>query len=112
MIKTIAISSQKGGVAKTTTCLSLGASLVELGLSVLLIDMDPQANLTLSLGVNPELQRQTVGDALLEQKSLVAVSQEGTDDVCEKGIHISFRDRMLFTLLVHDLPKADAPAQS
>jgi chromosome partitioning protein len=77
MTKTIAISSQKGGVAKTTTCLSLGASLVELGLSVLLIDMDPQANLTLSLGVNPELQRQTVGDALLEQKSLVAVSQEG-----------------------------------
>jgi chromosome partitioning protein len=77
MTTTIAISSQKGGVAKTTTCLSLGASLAEQGQSVLLIDMDPQANLTVSLGVNPETQRYTVGDALLEQKSLVAVSREG-----------------------------------
>jgi chromosome partitioning protein len=57
MTTTIAISSQKGGVAKTTTCLSLGASLAEQGQSVLLIDMDPQANLTVSLGVNPETQR-------------------------------------------------------
>jgi chromosome partitioning protein len=77
MTLTIAISSQKGGVAKTTTCLSLGASLAERDLSVLLIDMDPQANLTMSLGIEPELQRHTVGDALLEQNSLVAVSHEG-----------------------------------
>jgi chromosome partitioning protein len=77
MTTKIAISSQKGGVAKTTTCLSLGASLAERGHSVLLIDMDPQANLTLSLGVDPEAQRLTVGDALLGQKSLVAVSREG-----------------------------------
>jgi chromosome partitioning protein len=77
MTTTIAISSQKGGVAKTTTCLSLGASMAERGHSVLLIDMDPQANLTISLGVNPEVQRYTVGDALLEQKSLVAASREG-----------------------------------
>jgi chromosome partitioning protein len=77
MTTTIAISSQKGGVAKTTTCLSLGASLAEQGLSALLVDMDPQANLTVSLGVEPEAQRHTIGDVLLEQKSLVAVSREG-----------------------------------
>lgn len=77
MTTTIAISSQKGGVAKTTTCLSLGASLAERNLSVLLIDMDPQANLTMSLGIEPELQRHTIGDALLDQNSLVAVSHEG-----------------------------------
>ncbi len=77
MTTTIAISSQKGGVAKTTTCLSLGASLAERGFSVLLIDIDPQANLTMSLGIEPELQRHTVGDVLLEQNSLVAVSHEG-----------------------------------
>ena len=78
MTKVIAISSQKGGVAKTTTCYSLGASLAERGQTVLLIDMDPQANLTLSFGVDPESLHHTIGDALLEHDSLVAVSREGS----------------------------------
>jgi chromosome partitioning protein len=77
MATTLAISSQKGGVAKTTTCFALGASLAERGQSVLLIDMDPQANLTISFGINPEKLHRTVGDALLEHYSLVAVSREG-----------------------------------
>ena len=79
---TIAIGSQKGGVAKTTTTLSLGACLAEAtdaqprGHSVLLIDLDPQANLTMSLGVDPRGLRRMIGDALLEQSSLLAVSRE------------------------------------
>ena len=77
MATTIAIASQKGGVAKTTTCYSLGACLAERGQSVLLIDMDPQANLTISFGLNPDTLHHTVGDALLEHDSLVAVSREG-----------------------------------
>jgi chromosome partitioning protein len=77
MPMTIAISSQKGGVAKTTTCYSLGASLAELGYTALLIDMDPQANLTVSFGLNPENMHHTVGDVLLEHNSVVAVSREG-----------------------------------
>jgi chromosome partitioning protein len=76
MTKVIAISNQKGGVAKTTTCLSLGACLAEMGQMVLLIDLDPQANLTLSLGLNPQGLRRTVGDALLGNSSLVSVSRE------------------------------------
>jgi len=76
MTTTIAVNNQKGGVAKTTTCLSLGACLAELGQSVLLIDLDPQANLTLSLGLKPEELRRTVGDALLGNTSLVSVSRE------------------------------------
>lgn len=50
----IAVANQKGGVAKTTTVASLGAALAELGQRVLLVDLDPQACLTFSLGIDPE----------------------------------------------------------
>lgn len=80
----IAIGSQKGGVSKTTTTVSLGACLAEghgelngpTGHPILLVDLDPQANLTMALGVNPSSLRRMVGDALLEQSSLLAVSRE------------------------------------
>ena len=54
MTTTLAIANQKGGVAKTTTVASLGAALAELGHKVLLVDLDPQACLTFSLGIDPE----------------------------------------------------------
>ena len=76
MTTTIAINNHKGGVAKTTTCVSLGACLAELGQSVLLIDLDPQAHLTLSLGLKPGTLRRTVADALLAHNSIVGVSRE------------------------------------
>jgi len=76
MAKLIAIGNQKGGVAKTTTCLSLGACLAELRKSVLLIDLDPQANLTLSLGFQPGALRRTVSDAILHSATLVSISRE------------------------------------
>lgn len=72
----LAVSSQKGGVAKTTTTLSLGASLAELGLSVLLVDLDPQGHLTQSLDINPDEIRHMIGDVLLNQASLIEVSRE------------------------------------
>ena len=50
----LAVANQKGGVAKTTTVASIGAALAELGHRVLLVDLDPQACLTFSLGVDPE----------------------------------------------------------
>ena len=51
---TVAVANQKGRVAKTTSVASLGAALAELGHSVLLVDLDPQACLTFSLGIDPE----------------------------------------------------------
>ncbi len=74
----IAISSQKGGVAKTTTSLSLGACLAEQGRSVLLVDLDPQANLTQSLGVDPDHVRHMIGDVLLDQATLLSISRESS----------------------------------
>ena len=54
MTTTLAIANQKGGVAKTTSVASIGAALAELGHRVLLVDLDPQACLTFSLGIDPE----------------------------------------------------------
>ncbi len=54
MSTTLAVANQKGGVAKTTTVASLGAALAEQGARVLLVDLDPQACLTFSLGIDPE----------------------------------------------------------
>jgi chromosome partitioning protein len=76
MSAVIAIASNKGGVGKTTTCLSLGGSLAEQSKLALLVDMDPQAHLTASFGLKPDTLRRTVSDALLGQASLVAVSRE------------------------------------
>jgi chromosome partitioning protein len=74
--KIIAVTNEKGGVAKTTTVLSLGGALVEAGQEVLLIDLDAQANLTLGLGVNPAKVRRAIGDVLLNSVSLVSASRE------------------------------------
>jgi len=62
---TIAVANQKGGVAKTTTVVSLGAALVELKQRVLLVDLDPQGSLTFSLGIDPEDLDLTVAEVLL-----------------------------------------------
>jgi chromosome partitioning protein len=66
----IAISNEKGGVAKTTTTLSLGAVLAETGHRVLLMDLDPQANLTLALGVEPGSASVTASHILIESAPL------------------------------------------
>lgn len=54
MARVVALANQKGGVAKTTSTLNLGVALVELGKRVLAVDMDPQGNLTMSQGLNPD----------------------------------------------------------
>ena len=64
MAQIIAIANQKGGTGKTTTTLNLGAALQEMGHSVLLVDMDPQASLTLALGLNPDDLETTIYTAL------------------------------------------------
>ncbi|MGQ0468208.1 MAG: ParA family protein [Sporichthyaceae bacterium] len=65
MTRTLAVANQKGGVAKTTTVASLGAAMVEQGRRVAVVDLDPQACLTFSLGLDPDDLELTVHDVLL-----------------------------------------------
>src|SRR5437667_9536728 len=67
MATVIAVANQKGGVGKTTTTANLGASLALRGQRVLLVDLDPQGNLTSALGQEKSAQS-TVADALLDRK--------------------------------------------
>ena len=64
----ISIANEKGGVAKTTTTLSLGGALVEMGKRVLVVDLDPQANLTLSLGIDSDQKVLSLVNLFLEKK--------------------------------------------
>jgi chromosome partitioning protein len=72
----ITISNEKGGVAKTTSTLSLGAALAEASQKILLIDLDPQANLSLALGFEPAKMERTFGNILLENTSLLEARLE------------------------------------
>lgn len=65
MSRAIAVVSQKGGVGKTSLVQNLGAELVQAGKRVLLIDFDPQSNLTLGWGLDPDLERPTIYQAML-----------------------------------------------
>jgi chromosome partitioning protein len=76
MPRTIAVSNEKGGVAKTTTALSLGAALAELGNRVLLIDLDAQANLTLALGFEPGESEKTSSHIMLDNEPISNVSRK------------------------------------
>ncbi|MEN0007055.1 MAG: ParA family protein [Bacteroidota bacterium] len=80
MAHIISLLNHKGGVGKTTSAINIGAGLVELGKSVLLIDLDPQANLTLSLGI--PRQPNTIYEAVRGESDLHPVTvKEGLDVV-------------------------------
>jgi chromosome partitioning protein len=75
MTQIIAIANEKGGVAKTTTAVSLAGALIEMGREVLLVDLDPQANLSLALGIPPHTVRRSIADVFLNSAVPLSVSR-------------------------------------
>jgi chromosome partitioning protein len=79
---TIAIANEKGGVAKTTTAVSLAGALVELDKTVLVVDLDPQSNLTLALGHIPSKEQTSIANVLLNSESLAnAINRTQIDNL-------------------------------
>ena len=72
----LAVANQKGGVAKTTSVASLGAAFAELGNRVLLVDLDPQACLTYSLGIDPDQVAAAIHEVLTGATGLTEIIQE------------------------------------
>ena len=70
-MRTIALMNQKGGVGKTTTTVNLGAALAEMGKTVCLIDLDPQAHLTINYGIDPAPDTVGLYDVLLDESSFL-----------------------------------------
>lgn len=68
-MKIVAVTNQKGGVGKTTTAINLSYNLAMLGKSILLIDLDPQANATSGLGIDPKYVSKGTYDVLLGEES-------------------------------------------
>lgn len=108
--KIIAIANQKGGVGKTTTTINLGAALAELGVRVLIVDLDPQGNASTGLGLDVEARQFTVYDLLLDEAPLrdviQATAQErlsiipSTVDLSSADIELISNEKRSF--LLHD----------
>jgi chromosome partitioning protein len=109
----IAFANQKGGVAKTTTTLNLGVAFSEQGLRVLLVDLDPQGNLTMSQGLNPDSIERSMFDVLVHQLPIDEVIQKAEVDLAVSSIDLAGAELALSSMIGREraLEKAIAPVR-
>jgi len=89
MAKVIAFANQKGGVAKTTTTLNLAVAFAEQGNRVLCVDMDPQGNLTMSQGIDPDGLKMSMYDVLVHDTSIREVIRKREIDIACASIDLA-----------------------
>src|SRR6201990_1882667 len=107
----IVLANQKGGVAKTTTTLNLGVACAEQGYRVLLVDLDPQGNLTMSQGLNPDAIEQSMFDVLVHRMPMEQVIVRREVDLAVSSIDLAGADMALSSQIGRErtLEKALAP---
>jgi chromosome partitioning protein len=98
-VRVIALANQKGGVAKTTTTLNLGVAFRELGYRVLLIDLDPQGNLTMSQGMNPDAIERSMFDVLVHRLPISEVIEHVEIDLAVSSIDLAGAELALSSMI-------------
>jgi len=111
--RVIAFANQKGGVAKTTTTLNLGVALAEKGKRVLAVDLDPQGNLTMSQGWNPDEIDRSMFDVLVHKLPIPEIVREGEIDLAVSSIDLAGAELALSSMIGREraLEKALLPVK-
>ncbi|MEI6689529.1 MAG: ParA family protein [Thermoleophilia bacterium] len=95
----ISMANQKGGVAKTTSTVNLAAALKERGNRVLVIDLDPQSNLTMSFGIDPERLEQSMFDVLVHRLPMQTIIHQREVDVAAASIDLAGAELALSAMI-------------
>jgi chromosome partitioning protein len=97
--RVIAFANQKGGVAKTTTTLNLAVAFKEQGYRVLVIDLDPQGNLTMSQGMNPDAIERSMFDVLVHKLPISEIVHHAEIDVAVSSIDLAGAELALSAMI-------------
>ena len=110
----IAFANQKGGVAKTTTTLNLGVAFKEQGFEVLLVDLDPQGNLTMSQGMDPDQVERSMYDVLVHSMPVEEIIHRAEVDVAVSSIDLAGAEMALSSMIGREraLQKALLPVRN
>lgn len=95
----ISMANQKGGVAKTTSTVNLAAALKERGNRVLVVDLDPQSNLTMSFGIDPERLEQSMFDVLVHRLPIQTIIHQREVDVAAASIDLAGAELALSAMI-------------
>ena len=111
--RVIALANQKGGVAKTTSTLNLAVAFAEQGNKVLAIDLDPQGNLTMSQGLNPDTIERSMFDVLVHRLPIQEVIHHTEVDLAVSSIDLAGAELALSSMIGREraLEKALAPVR-
>ena len=110
----IAFANQKGGVAKTTTTLNLAVAFKEQGFNVLAVDLDPQGNLTMSQGMDPDVVERSMFDVLVHSMPIEEIIQRAEIDIAVSSIDLAGAELALSSMIGREraLQKALLPVRS
>src|SRR5919112_5301230 len=110
----IAFANQKGGVAKTTSTLNLAVALKEEGFDVLAVDLDPQGNLTMSQGMNPDQVERSMFDVLVHSLPIEEVIHRAEVDLAAASLDLAGAELALSSMIGREraLQKALIPVRS